>query len=102
MTMDDDKSLRALQILSVLEATTLVALVCIAVPLKHLVGYPVAVSIMGPLHGVVFVLYLWAVVATTSSGLWRAAQAWRLVATALVPFAGFANSGWIARKRSAQ
>ena len=52
MKQDDRNALRNLQYLSLLEATTLVVLVCVAVPLKHLAGYPVAVSIMGPVHGI--------------------------------------------------
>ncbi|KVN05743.1 DUF3817 domain-containing protein [Burkholderia stagnalis] len=102
MKEDDRTALRNLQYLSLLEAATLVALVCVAVPLKHLAGVPAAVSIMGPIHGVAFVTYVWAVVGTASSGLWRRAEVARLVLSALVPFAGLASAGWIARRREAQ
>ncbi|KVL22704.1 DUF3817 domain-containing protein [Burkholderia sp. MSMB1826] len=102
MKQDDRNALRNLQYLSLLEATTLVVLVCVAVPLKHLAGYPVAVSIMGPVHGVAFVMYGWAVVGTASSGLWSKGEVVRLVLSAVVPFAGLASAGWIARRRHAR
>lgn len=102
MTKNDEKSLRILQFSSILEATTLAVLVCIAVPLKHLAGYPLAVSVMGPIHGMAFISYIWVVIVTASAGLWRPAEIWRLVLSALVPFAGFASAQWIARKRNSQ
>ncbi|KVC46730.1 hypothetical protein WI72_30935 [Burkholderia ubonensis] len=102
MKQDDRNALRNLQYLSLLEATTLVALVGIAVPLKHLAGYPVAVSIMGPIHGLAFAMYVWAVIGTASSGLWRKGEVVRLVLSAIVPFAGLASAGWIARRRASQ
>jgi len=102
MKQDDRNALRNLQYLSLLEATTLVVLVCVAVPLKHLAGYPVAVSVMGPVHGIAFAMYVWAVVGTASSGLWSKGDVARLVLSAVVPFAGLASAGWIARRRHAQ
>ncbi len=43
---------------ALVEGTTLVLLVLIAVPLKHLAGIPEFVSFMGPIHGVSFLVYL--------------------------------------------
>ncbi|MDN7879123.1 DUF3817 domain-containing protein [Burkholderia aenigmatica] len=102
MQQDDRNALRNLQYLSLLEATTLVVLVCVAVPLKHLAGYPAAVSIMGPVHGIAFAMYVWAVVGTASSGLWSKTEVARLVLAAVVPFVGLTSAGWIARRRHAR
>ncbi len=51
-----------------LEGTTLIALMLIAVPLKRLAGISEGVSVLGPIHGVCFVLYLWAVFDTVARG----------------------------------
>ncbi|AIO39988.1 hypothetical protein WI41_25855 [Burkholderia latens] len=102
MKQDDRNALRNLQYLSLVEATTLIVLMCVAVPLKHLAGYPVAVSIVGPVHGIAFVLYVWAVVGTASSGLWNRGEVARLVLSAVVPFVGLASAAWIARRRHAR
>ena len=50
--------LRRMRAVSLLEGTTLLLLLGVAVPLKHLAGMPVATSIMGPIHGIAFVLYV--------------------------------------------
>jgi len=44
--------------IAILEGTTLILLVLIAVPLKRLLGYPEAVQIMGPIHGAAFLIYV--------------------------------------------
>ncbi len=49
-------SLRHLSLMALVEASSLVALVLIAVPLKRLADLPIAVSIIGPIHGA---LFLW-------------------------------------------
>ncbi len=43
--------LRRLEVVSLVEATTLIFLVGVAVPLKHFAGEPAAVTVMGPVHG---------------------------------------------------
>ena len=93
--------LRRLEAVSLVEATTLVLLVGAAVPLKHLAGMPMAVTVMGPLHGLAFAAYIWTVLQTAAGGGWRRAEWLRLVATAFVPFAGYANLPLIRRKAEA-
>jgi integral membrane protein len=44
-------SLKALRLIALLEGTTLILLVLVAMPLKYQFGLPIAVSIMGPIHG---------------------------------------------------
>ncbi|MCA1454446.1 DUF3817 domain-containing protein [Bradyrhizobium sp. BRP22] len=98
---DDSTQLRWLGILSVLEATTLVLLVAVAVPLKHIAGWTIAVHVMGPVHGLAFLAYCWAAIQSIAEGGWSRLEAARLLATAFIPFAGFANVRLIARKSAA-
>lgn len=93
--------LRRLQAASLVEATTLVLLIDVAVPLKHLAGQPGAVTVMGPAHGLAFAAYVWTVVQTVAGGGWRMPEWLRLVVTAFVPFAGYANLPLIRRKAEA-
>lgn len=44
--------------LSIVEGTTLILLFFIALPLKKIWGYPEMVSIIGPIHGVAFIVYV--------------------------------------------
>lgn len=44
--------------LALLEGATLVLLMLVAVPLKRMMGIPEMVSIVGPIHGVAFIIYI--------------------------------------------
>lgn len=41
------------------EGLTLIILLLVAVPLKHLGGLEAATKIMGPIHGLAFLVYVW-------------------------------------------
>jgi integral membrane protein len=92
--------LRTLRIASALEACSLVVLLFIAVPLKHLGGWPQATSFMGPLHGLTFLFYLYMVVETVSAGDWTWRETARLILVAFIPFGGFTNLAWLKRRAS--
>lgn len=74
-----------LRVIAYLEGTTLIALMGIAVPLKRLAGMPEAVSIMGPIHGVCFLLYLWAVFDTVGRGKAPSGFVWKAILAAVIP-----------------
>ncbi len=95
------RQLRRLQLASLVEATTLILLVCVCVPLKHLLGWPWGVKVMGPVHGLAFVTYLWIALQTVSEGAWRTEDRIRLIAVSVVPFGGFTNIGLLRRKTAA-
>ncbi|WP_224816386.1 DUF3817 domain-containing protein [Hasllibacter sp. MH4015] len=80
------------------EAVTLASLFCIAMPLKRLADVPVATSILGPIHGIVFLLFIWIVIRSWAEGLVNVWGAGRLVLGAFIPFAGFVNERWLARE----
>ena len=101
MRSDDIEQLRRLELASVAEATTLLLLVAVATPLKHLVGLPGFARIMGPVHGLAFLFYLWTVVQTVAAGRWTRGEIARLALVAFVPFAGFLNVPWLRRREHA-
>ncbi len=92
--------LKRLHLASLVEGSTLVVLTCIAVPLKHLGGYPQATAFMCPIHGLAFLFYVWMVINTASGGMWRKGEVARLLILAFIPFGTFFNLGMI-RRRSA-
>jgi integral membrane protein len=99
---EDLSLIRRLRLASFVEATTLLTLLLIAVPLKHAMGYPMATRIMGPVHGAAFVGYMWCVIATVSGGGdWTRREVARLIVAAFIPFGGFANVGLLRRKEAA-
>jgi integral membrane protein len=92
--------LRRMRAVSLLEGTTLLLLLCVAVPLKHLAGLPVATAIMGPIHGIAFILYIWMLVQTLSMGGWTGTAATRMVLAAFIPFGAFVNERALARRQA--
>ena len=92
--------LRQLRTAALVEGTTLLLLVGIAVPLKHLAGLPSAVSLVGPIHGMVFLSYLWMVFNTVSSQSWTGREIGGVLAGALVPFGALFTVSLLNRKLS--
>jgi integral membrane protein len=52
------RALRRLRIVGLVEGTSFLALLCIAMPLKYMAGMPLAVRYTGWAHGVLFIWFL--------------------------------------------
>jgi len=83
---------------AIFEALTLLALFGVAMPLKYWADVPQAVSVIGPIHGLAFMVFLWFVVRSWAEGLIDWIGALRLFAGAFVPFGGFVNERWLRRQ----
>ena len=92
--------MRKLRVASLLEACSLILLIFVAVPLKHLAGQPEATRLMGPVHGLAFLFYMYVVVETVSGGEWTRREITRLVLVAFIPFGGLTNLSWLERRAS--
>ena len=68
---------RALRIVSIAEAVSFLVLLLVAMPLKYMADFPQAVSVVGLVHGVLFVGYVALVL------LAQGALRWGLVRTVL-------------------
>ncbi|WP_215844224.1 DUF3817 domain-containing protein [Acidithiobacillus montserratensis] len=88
--------LTVLRIFCLVEATVLLTLLLIAVPLKYFAGYPIAVEVLGPIDGFVFLAFGWTVVQALTAGdvsVWMGAK---LILAACLPFGGY-YSWWSLR-----
>lgn len=92
------RELRRFRFVSWMEGGSLVLLVCVAVPLKHLGGITLATAIMGPLHGAAFLVYMWMLMRLLGAGIWTGRDMPRLVLSACIPFGAFANAGFLRRR----
>ena len=97
---DELSQLRRMRLASIAEGCTLLVLVFIAVPLKHLGGHPLATAIMGPVHGLAFLLYVWTLIQTVSGADFSGTDVVRMVAAAFIPFGGFVNARALRRRQS--
>ncbi|WP_310567547.1 DUF3817 domain-containing protein [Hydrogenophaga sp.] len=86
---------------SLAEGATLLLLVGVAVPLKRLAGLPEFVSVIGPIHGGAFLVYVGLVLAAQGRGLWTAGETTQLLLAAIVPLGAFMVGGLFRRKRVA-
>lgn len=91
----DPRFLKLLATLSVTQATTFVVLLGVAVPVKYVAGYGAGVTLIGALHGVAWLLYMWMVLAMMTLKMWNRGQILRLVFSSVLPFGGFATALWI-------
>ncbi|WP_417812680.1 DUF3817 domain-containing protein [Thalassospira alkalitolerans] len=80
------------------EALTLLAMFCVAMPLKYLADVPQLVSAMGPIHGCAFIIFLWFTIRSWAEGLIDGRGAARLFVGAFIPFGGFINKRWLHQK----
>ena len=92
-------SITRLRILGFVEGVTLLCLIGVAVPLKHFAGESDAVSLLGPIHGAVFLIYLFNVWEIALSDGWSRAEIVRTVLVSILPLGSFLNDAFLCRKQ---
>ena len=88
-------AIRQLRLLGMVEAVSFLVLLGIAMPLKYLAGQPAAVSVVGMVHGMLFLVYVIAIGYATMSMRWPRRRAALLVAAAFVPLGPFLMDHWL-------
>ena len=68
------------------EGASFVILLGIAMPLKYLASTPLAVRIAGPIHGVLFLMYVACIVIAVRREAWPKGKALTLIVASLLPF----------------
>ncbi|TWR30206.1 DUF3817 domain-containing protein [Mucilaginibacter pallidiroseus] len=83
-------SVGRLRIIAFLEGISLLALIFIAVPLKHFGNTPSMVKAMGPVHGVLFLLFIFNTISVGVEQKWNFRNTTRKVLLAcIIPFGTF-------------
>lgn len=83
------KAVRTLRMIGWAEAVSFLLLLGVAMPLKYLAGQPLAVRIVGMLHGVLFMTYGLALVRVHVVERWPATRTLLFFVAALLPFGPF-------------
>ncbi|MBE9662085.1 DUF3817 domain-containing protein [Mucilaginibacter myungsuensis] len=79
-----------LRILSYLEGLSLLILIFIAVPMKHYAGDPSLVKTMGPIHGALFLLFIFNTLMVGIEQKWKFGQTtWKVLLACIIPFGTF-------------
>ena len=82
-----------LRIVAFVEGCSYLLLLGVAMPLKYLAGFPVAVRIVGSIHGALFVLFCAALVQAMVAARWSMVRGGVVFASSIVPFGTFAIDG---------
>lgn len=85
-----NSSIGRLRLLAIVEGLSLLVLVFVSVPLKYIFGITRLSSVLGPIHGVLFLLF---VVNTIGVGIeykWKFRQTtWKVLLACIIPFGTF-------------
>lgn len=81
--------MKLLRLFSIVEGSSLLLLLFIAVPLKRLMDMPEAVSIIGPIHGILFIAFNLLLLWNLLKGPLNAGQALLGFIASLLPFGSF-------------
>jgi len=82
-----------LRLVALVEGISFLLLLFIAMPLKYLAGYPAAVKVTGMAHGVLFILFMLALLHTTIAYRWKLTFSLLVFLSSLVPFGTFFMDG---------
>lgn len=72
-----------------IEGLSFVLLLFVAMPLKYFAGFPIAVRVVGMLHGLLFIAYIVTLLLAASRAGWTAKKTALAFLASLVPFATF-------------
>jgi integral membrane protein len=79
-----------LKLLGWLEGTSLLLLVGIAVPLKYACDAPAFVKLLGPVHGILFLLFIFQAISASIEQQWSFKKTtWKVLVACLIPFGTF-------------
>lgn len=80
-----DGTFSRFRLISFIEGISYLILVFIAMPLKYMAGYPLAVKFVGMAHGVLFILFFLALVMAMKRYKWKF-LGFQLFVYSLIPF----------------
>lgn len=83
-------SIGRLRILAFLEGISLLILIFIAVPMKHYFDNPSLVRTIGPIHGALFLLFIFNALSVGIEQEWKFKEVtWKVLIACMIPFGTF-------------
>ena len=87
-----------LRFVAFVEGCSYLALLGVAMPLKYLAGMPLAVRIVGSIHGGLFLVFCVALLQAMLAARWSLLRSGVIFASSLVPFGTFFVDGFLKRE----
>jgi len=90
--------LKRFRFIALLEGISFLVLLFIAMPLKRMMGLPIAVTITGWAHGVLFISYLISLLETKTEEKWSLLKSFFACVAAVTPFGTFVFDKYFLKK----
>lgn len=88
-----------LRLIAFLEGISLLVLVLVAVPMKYVYGNPALTKFLGPVHGAIFLLFLFITLSVGVEQNWKfKTTTWKVLVACFIPFGTFYIDVKILRK----
>ncbi|MBD3823403.1 MAG: DUF3817 domain-containing protein [Epsilonproteobacteria bacterium] len=84
-----NSSVKLFKKIAIYEGWSYIILLFIAMPLKYLFGYPIAVKIAGMTHGILFILFCWYQFEAYTQTRWSHRENLLFFISSLIPFGTF-------------
>ena len=84
-----------LRVVGFCEGASFLALLGIAMPLKYFGGMPLAVTVVGTIHGVLWIAYVALIWQARTALKWTSARVWGGLAASVLPFGPFVFDAWL-------
>ena len=91
-------ALRQFRLVALAEGVSFLVLLFVAMPLKYLLGLPLAVRIVGSVHGVLFVVFVVALLRVSIVRRWPLYRSVLAFISSIVPFGTFAFDRLLVRE----
>ncbi len=79
-----------LRIIAILEGISLLILVFMAVPMKYVLNNPAGSKIMGPVHGALFLMFVFNTLSVGVEQNWKfKTTTWKVLLACIIPFGTF-------------
>ena len=82
-------ALRQLRLVALLEGSSFLILLFVAMPLKYLAGMPLAVRIVGSIHGALFIAFVVALYRAATARDWARRRSVTAFVASILPFGTF-------------
>jgi len=81
--------LQKFRIINKIEGYSFLTLLFIAMPLKYIAGFPLATKIVGMIHGILFILFIYQLLTASSAVPFSKKETLRFFIASILPFGSF-------------
>ncbi|MQA30892.1 MAG: DUF3817 domain-containing protein [Luteitalea sp.] len=82
-------TLQQFRVVALLEGASFIVLLFVAMPMKYLAGMPLATRVAGSVHGLLFLLFLTALIRASVEYRWPVRRALAAFVSSILPFGTF-------------